>query len=324
LAETNYLTERIALAESLPILSGDIVIFDDIMLDGDNIPYADCTDLGKRPHDYGELFWDNRGHGTEANYNLTAQKLYELLERNDFYPCKDMVKAADNFETPKEYSQELEQYKTELREFREKKFSNSNGKTGAIVMNCNPFTLGHRHLIQEASKHVDHLLIFVVEEDKSIFSFADRFELVEKGVGDLENVAVIKSGKFVLSALTFKEYFNKSEIQDIVIDASMDVNLFAKEIAPAAAITVRFAGNEPLDKITAQYNREMANILPKYGIEFIELPRYEIGGEVVSASRVRKLLKQGEWNGIAKLVPETTLEYLKNCSFLEELHVKTI
>ena len=52
------------------------------------------------------------------------------------------------------------------------------------------------------------------------------------------------------------------------------------------------------------------SILPKYSIYFEEVPRKEEGGEVISASRVRKLLQTKDFEGISKLVPKTTLDYL--------------
>ncbi len=178
-------------------------------------------------------------------------------------------------------------------------------------MNCNPFTLGHRYLIETASKQCDKLFVFVVEEDKSIFKFTDRLELVKLGTADLKNVIVLPSGKFMISSLTFTDYFNKSKLQDKQIDPSMDVELFASQIAPTLNISVRFVGEEPIDKVTKQYNDTMRRILPKYGIEFVEIPRKEQGGGVISASRVRKLLEDKKFDEIAKIVPKTTLKFLK-------------
>lgn len=178
-------------------------------------------------------------------------------------------------------------------------------------MNCNPFTLGHRYLIEYALNKVEKLYVFVVEEDKSIFSFSDRIELVKKGTADLENVVVIPSGKFIISSLTFSGYFNKAKLQDSTIDPSIDVELFGKEIAPQLGITVRFAGEEPLDNVTRQYNETMARILPQYGIEFDVIPRKETNDGIISASRVRKLLEKKNFEAIKQLVPITTLKYLK-------------
>lgn len=109
-------------------------------------------------------------------------------------------------------------------------------------MNCNPFILRHRYLIEYESECVERLYVFVVEEDRSVFPFTDRIELVRKGTSDLKNVTVLPSGKFIISSLIFEEYFNKSLLQESTVDPSMDVELFGKEIAPALGITVRFAG----------------------------------------------------------------------------------
>ena len=178
-------------------------------------------------------------------------------------------------------------------------------------MNANPFTLGHRYLIEEAAKQCEYLLVFVVQEDKSFFPFKDRFELVCQGTKDLENVIVVESGEFIISSLTFEGYFNKSQLQDRVIDTSNDVTMFATEIAPSANIKVRFAGSEPIDKVPAQYNRKMKTILPLYNIGFKEIDRKTNGSSVISASEVRRLLKDKQWDKLREFVPETTFEYLK-------------
>jgi [citrate (pro-3S)-lyase] ligase len=177
-------------------------------------------------------------------------------------------------------------------------------------MNCNPFTLGHRYLIETASKQVDTLYIFVVEENKSFFEFEDRYQLVKAGTQDLENVVVLPSGKFIISALTFPGYFYKDNNKDAVVDTSKDVDLFGKYIAKILNIKVRFVGEEPIDMVTRQYNRSMQERLPLYGIEVMEIKRKEMGAQVISASRVRKCLENKDFEGIRELVPETTYEYL--------------
>ena len=181
---------------------------------------------------------------------------------------------------------------------------------GSVVMNCNPFTLGHEYLIESACKQVDFLYIFVVEENKSYFSFEDRIDLVKKGVAHLKNVKVIPSGKFIISSLTFSEYFDKANLAGTTIDTSLDVETFAQQIAPCLDITIRFVGEEPLDPITNQYNKSMKEILPKYGIQLKEIARKESGDSVISASRVRKYIEEKNWNEIKKLVPNTTYDFL--------------
>ena len=71
---------------------------------------------------------------------------------------------------------------------------------GAIVMNCNPFTNGHRYLIDYARKKVDTLIVFVLQEERSFFSFQDRIKLVKEGTRDFDNVYVVPSGSFIISS----------------------------------------------------------------------------------------------------------------------------
>lgn len=193
-------------------------------------------------------------------------------------------------------------------------FLQGSNRTGAIVMNCNPFTLGHRYLIEQSAKTVSKLIVFVVQEDKSFFTFQDRMRMVRAGTQDLGNVIVVPSGEFVLSHHTLPTYFQKEEYQEVKIDASLDVEIFARHIAPRLGVKVRFAGEEPIDKVTAQYNQQMDKILPEWGVEFVEIPRKQFQGEVISASEVRKALETGNWEKIKQIVPETTRKVLEEMS----------
>lgn len=184
---------------------------------------------------------------------------------------------------------------------------------GSIVVNCNPFTKGHRYLIETAAKEVDRLYVFVVEEDRSFFRFADRLEMVKNGVADLPNVIVKPSGRFMISALTFPQYFMKDYVREKGFDASSDVLTFCQKIAPSLGISVRFAGEEPFDPVTENYNRCMEKLLPAHGIRFCEIPRFEVPGRgAVNATAVRKLLRKQDWIALAELVPSTTIDVLRS------------
>lgn len=186
------------------------------------------------------------------------------------------------------------------------------GRTvGAIVMNANPFTLGHRHLVEKAAGQCDVLHVFVVEEDRSFFPARDRLALVREGTADLTNVRVHLSGRYMISAATFPTYFLKENEDASRLQGGLDAVLFAERIAPALHITKRFAGEEPLDPVTAGYNRALADILPQHGIEFTVIPRLEKDGAPVSASRVRALLEEkGACGEALALVPPVTQRYL--------------
>lgn len=185
------------------------------------------------------------------------------------------------------------------------------GIIGAIVMNGNPFTKGHLHLIEYAARQVDWLYVMVVEEDLSEFRFVDRVRLIRAGTEHLSNVVVVPSGSLVLSRQTMSAYFEKEEWQRYRIDASRDVALFGAYIAPLLSISVRFVGEEPLDAVTRQYNEEMKERLPSYGIKVVEIPRMHSGENIISASLVRRLYEEKNWEMIEKIVPQITVDFLK-------------
>lgn len=188
--------------------------------------------------------------------------------------------------------------------------TNIRHERGAIVMNCNPFTCGHRYLIEMASKEVKELLIFVLCEDSSYFKFEDRIEMVRQGVADLKNVFVFSSGKYMISAETLPGYFNKVELCNTIVDMSNDLELFTR-IAETLNISVRFAGSEPLDPFTKRYNDKMNEFLPKYGIEFKEVERKMFEDSTISASLVRKYIKEKKYDEIKKIVPKSTYKIIK-------------
>jgi len=202
----------------------------------------------------------------------------------------------------------------EYRAFLEKTRELTIGPIGSIVMNCDPFTLGHRFLVEYAASRVKYLYLFVVEGPGSLFPFKDRFDLAVAGISDLPNVTVLPSGPFVISSPAFSDCLNPSEIQARIGDSLQDVELFAKDIAPVMDISARFAGDEPSDLIAQQYNDAMRQILSCYGIAFETVRRKEVDGLPISAGRVQELLASQDFKEIARLVPKTTLEYLKKKS----------
>jgi len=191
-----------------------------------------------------------------------------------------------------------------------RQFSPGPGVNGAVVMNCNPFTFGHQYLAEAAARGCDWLHLLVVEEDQSVFPFAVRLELVRQGTAHLPNVTVWPGGPYIISAATFPTYFLKEDTLVNETYTRLDLDIFARRIAPALAVSKRFVGEEPFDPVTAVYNRAMAEVLPAHGIQPLIIPRKTTGGRVISASRVRQLLAEGRWEDVKGLVPETTYRYL--------------
>lgn len=177
---------------------------------------------------------------------------------------------------------------------------------GVVVMNCNPFTLGHRYLIEQAAKQVERLYVMVVREDCSLFAYTERKAMVEQGVADIENVNVIDGSDYAISRATFPTYFLKRLDDATDTQILLDLDLFLRHIAPALGATVRFVGTEPTDQLTRRYNQLMHDALK----DVRETDRLEKDGYAVSASRVRKAMEEGDMNTIRQLVPPTTLPYI--------------
>ena len=185
------------------------------------------------------------------------------------------------------------------------------GKSAALVMNANPFTLGHQYLVETAAAACDTLHLFVVSEDASLVPFAVRKRLVAEGVAHLPNVILHDSGPYIISNATFPSYFLKDEAAVISGHARLDLAVFTK-IAKALNITARYVGEEPTSQVTGLYNQIMQEQLPKAGVECIVIPRKEVNGKAISASTVRQCLQTGDWNTLETLLPQTSLAYFRS------------
>ena len=215
----------------------------------------------------------------------------------------------------KRYSEELKREKGKV------KSEESNGKlhhlnpspqqpimpqSGIIIMNCNPFTLGHRYLIEQAAQQVDTLYILVVREDCSMFGYDERKAMIVRGVAHINNVVVCDGSEYSISATTFPTYFLKCLSDASDTQMTLDIDLYRRHIAPALGATVRFVGTEPDDPLTRRYNELMKSMLP----DVREVARLQQGGVAVSASRVRKAIVENHLALAARLVPPTTVPYI--------------
>ena len=205
--------------------------------------------------------------------------------------------------------------------------------TGVIVMNANPFTLGHKYLIEKAKEQVDNLFVIPVKEDVSLFPYEERLEMIRSGCEGL--ATVLEGSDYQISAATFPTYFLKELSEASETQMLLDLDLFGRHIAPAIGATVRFVGTEPSDPLTARYNELMKEVLPSYGISVVEIPRLKVPESAVGlgtksaaaspersrregvsyagcvqASDVRKSLKKWSFQTAVALTPPTTWPYL--------------
>lgn len=183
-------------------------------------------------------------------------------------------------------------------------------KIGAVVANCNPFTCGHRYLLEEALKQCGYLHLFILSDNRSEFPADERFRMVQLGIAGLERIILHRTSDYMISAATFPTYFFKDRSRGQRANCKMDLELFASRIAPALGITERFVGTEPFCTVTNTYNEEMKRMLPRHGITVKEIRRKEMEGMPVSASEVRRRLASGDPEKVKELVPEKVYEYL--------------
>lgn len=210
------------------------------------------------------------------------------------------------------------------------------GRNGAIVMNANPFTKGHRYLVEQAASQVDNLYVIVVKEDRSRFPYVERKAMIEAGCAGLDNVVVCEGSDYAISAATFPTYFLKKLDDATDTQIALDLDLFMNHIAKPLGVTVRFAGSEPEDALTRRYNELMAEILPgtsvavvrqdhqpdselvegsavrqaRRPIDFVEIPRLEQNGNPISATSLRRALDKGNLKEAMEYIPKSTVPYL--------------
>ena len=186
---------------------------------------------------------------------------------------------------------------------------------GVIVMNANPFTLGHRYLVEQASMSFRapegrrNLVVIPVKEDASRFPYEERLEMIRRGCDGLADV--LEGSDYQISSATFPTYFLKDLSDASETQMRLDLDLFGRHIAQALGASVRFVGSEPADPMTARYNALMKEILPSFGVQVVEIERLKSSdGRFVTASRVRERLDEGSFSAAKALTPASTWPYL--------------
>lgn len=239
----------------------------------------------------------------------TTAKLFESFGFSIIATAEPLFSVLEfGYESIKNYQDYLSSIK------RETKTDN----VAAIVVNCNPFTNGHKYLIEKASSENELVYVFVVEENLSVFPFEVRWQLIEKGITHLNNVILVKAGDYIVSGSIFPNYFLKNESFDLVSQkqAEIDVTIFAKYFVPLLNISKRYIGTENYCKTTCAYNDAMLKILPGANVEVIEVTRKALGmtsdnkPDYISASKVRKAIRDNKIDDILGFIPETTKNYL--------------
>ena len=177
-------------------------------------------------------------------------------------------------------------------------------------MNCNPFTLGHQYLVETVAAKFDWVYLFLLGKDASVFPYAVRKNLLEKGIAHLPNVMIVPTGHYIISQATFPGYFQKDEQSVIESQAMVDARIFMR-IAHHLGITDRFVGEEPYSQMTNIYNQMMTNVFQDSPLQLTVIERkQDESKQAISASKVRTAIKEDDWDFVKKSVSSTTFDYL--------------
>lgn len=176
-----------------------------------------------------------------------------------------------------------------------------NHSIGSIVVNCNPVTKGHQELIEYMSKRHDYGVVFLVSEDLSFFTYKERQSLLYLSINHLDNILILPSTKYMVSTLTFPTYFFHED-EDVELEQSyLDAKIFKDYFMPKFNISKRYVGTEEKG-----YMKKYNNILKmELGQSLIEVDRFTFEGEIISASKVRELIKKGKYKEACELVPNS-------------------
>lgn len=181
----------------------------------------------------------------------------------------------------------------------------------ALVMNCNPITLGHLHLIRTACAESAWVFLFVVAEDASVFPSAVRLHLVREATAALPNLTVVSGSDYLVSRASFPSYFLKNAAEEATeIHARLDARVFLDHVVPALGIQRRYVGEEPYCPVTRIYNQVLKEELRD--IDVREIPRLAKDGRAISASEVRRLLREGDREAVSEWVPPATMAFLRS------------
>lgn len=180
---------------------------------------------------------------------------------------------------------------------------------GCVVINANPLTLGHAHLIDTLAANHDLGLTFVVAEDHSVFPFTLRDRLVRAYAERYSHLVVLSTGPYLVSKASFPSYFLNEDTLHASAHASLDVALYQTFFMPYFNLQARYVGEEPFSPTTAHYNRVMKEALNEH---LTIIPRKTHQHEPISASKVRALLRDDRLEEACALVPKEVAEYLKS------------
>jgi len=251
-------------------------------------------------------FFNENVHLSPKGNKIAAKAIFSQLDFNNITPIPDLryLRRIDPDERYYLKEHAVESYMENLKSIR----FTGEGVRGFIDINASPLTNGHAYLIDYAAEHCDYLYVFVVEDNSNALPYYDRLQMITEYCRKYNNIKIISGSCFIGSKYTISAYFNKKYKMEMTPEK--DVRNFDEIIMPVLDIDVRFMGTEPNSKITRELNEAYKVYMRQKGRKLCEIERLLYNNIPVSATTIRACLKNGDYDGIAPLVPDFVLKYL--------------
>jgi hypothetical protein len=184
-------------------------------------------------------------------------------------------------------------------------------------MSCNPFTSGHRHLVEVGSKLFDYFVVFLMQEGINlVFDKTECENLARIGVEDLENVIVVPMS----DVFSYQTYW--AEYNDVALRHSKNlVGLNTYELLNIVGkafkrINVQhfLCGIETNDNITHQHIVQAKTVFPQNDINVITIPRKKMANNMLSISgtQCREYLKTQQYDKLNGFLQPQVLKYIQD------------
>ncbi len=309
-----FLLNDVVGAMTVPVNGNDVFVFID------DLPLEACPDAvdssawfsGKSRDEV--MFFNNAYHANARANELIAARIGEMIgefavrdagRRRDYFSWKGV--RLHPVPGPDPYCSQVVPYMRHLARVRRRE----DADCAAVLINADPFTLGHRKLIETALEEYSHVYVFLLDQ-AATFTFRDRHEMARRGVSGL-SATVVRAEDFYASSRNFPEYFNRSSYvpgSALSRTVEVDVRMLIEKVFPFLRIRARYLGEEVPQSVTWKYNELLQKIDAEYGLRTVLVPRLRVDGDVISASTVRRLYAQDDFPVIRKLVPAGVFEYL--------------
>lgn len=223
--------------------------------------------------------------------------LFERFSSEDKYNVEELVK---------EYQKELDNKNIVVDE---------STTIGASVMSCNPFTVGHRYLVETGSRMFDVFVVFLMQEGMNlIFDKKDCSNLVRIGVSDLTNVIVVDMPKMFSYQAFWPEYndlmlrhsknfvgLNTYKLLDVVRQGFNKMN-----------IGHFICGIETDDNVTRQHITQAKYLFGQRDINVICIPRKKMtnGIKSISGTKCRELLQNQQYDELDGVLQIEVINYI--------------